>query len=138
VKKTPATGDAKQAAAATRAYIAELPPPARRRMLQIARLIRAAVPGAVAHFSYRMPAFQLDGQPLVWYAAFKSHVGLYPIRKALLRKHEIYFAANEASKATLRLPLSKPLPVSLVKYLVRALAAVARGRAAAGSRKASR
>ena len=128
-KATPAT--AAQAAARTAAaevskYIAALPPPARRRMQQMRALIRAAAPRAVEHFSYRIPAFKLDGQALVWYAAFKAHTSMYPITDALLRAHEIYIPERERSKGTLRFPLSKPLPVSLVKYLVKARAAEAR------------
>jgi uncharacterized protein YdhG (YjbR/CyaY superfamily) len=117
---------AKSPAAQVRAYIAALPPPARRRMQQMRALIRAAAPAAVEHFSYAIPGFRLGGRPLVWYAAFKQHTSLYPITAALLRAHEIHIPERERSKGTLRFPLSKPLPVSLVRYLVKARAAEAK------------
>ena len=125
-KARAAKAAAKAASAEVSKYIAGLPPPARRRMQQMRTLIRAAAPGAVEHFSYRIPAFKLEGQPLVWYAAFKEHTSMYPITDALLRAHEIYVPARERSKGTLRFPLSKPLDASLVKYLVKARAAEAR------------
>jgi uncharacterized protein YdhG (YjbR/CyaY superfamily) len=114
-----------------RKYIAALPPPARRRMQQMRSVIRAASPGAVEHFSYRIPGFKLDGQPLVWYAAFKAHTSLYPITAPLLRAMELDLSAYETSKGTIRFPLSKALPVSLVKTLVRGRAIDARERVAA-------
>ena len=120
--KAKATAKA-NAGAAVRDYIAALPPAARRRVQQMRAAIRAVAPGAVEHFSYGIPAFKLDGQPLVWYAGFREHTSLFPITEALLRAHEIHIPARDRSKGTLRFPLSKPLDVSLVKYLVKARAA---------------
>jgi uncharacterized protein YdhG (YjbR/CyaY superfamily) len=124
--KAKAKANAQAAGAAVRDYIAALPPAVRRRVQQMRAAIRAAAPGAVEHFSYRIPAFKLDGQPLVWYAGFREHTSLFPITEALLRAQEIHIPERDRSKGTLRFPLSKPLDVSLVKHLVKARAAEAR------------
>ena len=111
-----------------RAYIAARPPVVRKRLQQIRAIVGAATPAAVEHFSYRIPAFKLEGQPLIWYAAFKAHTSLYPITPALVRDHKLDVSGYETSKGTIRLPLSEPLPAALVKRLVKARAAEARSR----------
>jgi len=109
-----------------RAYMAAQPPAVRRRLQQIRAAVRATAPGAVEHFSYRMPGFRLEGKTLIWYAAFKHHVSLFPITPALLRAHRIDVAGYVTSKGTIQFPLYAPLPIALVKRLVKARAAEVR------------
>ena len=127
--KDPRNKAAASLRAAVAAYLAALPPPVRARMRQIRAIVRAAAPGAVEHFSYRIPGFRLDGRTLVWYAAFRQHISLYPITPALLRAHRIDLSGYETSKGTIRLPLDEPLPAPLVKRLVKARAADVRSTA---------
>jgi len=121
----------KQAAASVRAYLAARPPPVRARLRQIRAIVRATAPSAVEHFSYGVPAFRLDGQALVWYAAFKQHTSIYPVTPALLRAHRIDVSGYQTSKGTLRVPLDEALPAPLVKRLVKARAAEVRNKSRA-------
>jgi uncharacterized protein YdhG (YjbR/CyaY superfamily) len=112
-------------------YLAALPAGARRALRAVRATVRKAVPAATEHFSYGIPGFRIDGQPLVWYAAFKNHFSLYPMGTATRRAHAVALEGYETSKGTIRFPLSEPVPVALITKLVKARAAEAR----AGVRK---
>jgi len=103
-----------------RAYFAATPPKARAALKKIRAAIRSVAPRAEEAFSYRIPAFKLRGHPLVWYAAFKNHCSLFPMTGAIRRKLSTSLKGYEMSKGTVRLPLAKPIPVGLVKKLVKA------------------
>jgi len=101
-------------------YFAARPPKARAALRKIRAAILSVAPKAQEVFSYRIPGFRLNGRALVWYAAFKDHCSLYPMTGAIRRRLARDLAGYETSKGTVRLPLAKPIPVALVKKLVKA------------------
>jgi uncharacterized protein YdhG (YjbR/CyaY superfamily) len=110
-----------------RAYFAALPPKARRTLKQMRTAIRATAPGSVEVVSYGIPAFKLEGRMLVWYAAWKEHTSIYPMKGVTGKVPARALKAYAISKGTIRFPLDQPLPMTLIKRVIRArMAAVGR------------
>ena len=87
-------------------------------------------PKRLEAIKYQIPTFVLNGN-LVSFAAYKQHIGLYPI-PAGTQKFQKAIAVYRAAKSTLRFPLDEPIPYDLigqlVKYLVKERAASAKAR----------
>lgn len=115
--------DAKQVSSQVRSYLASLPLGSRKILEELRAAIRAAAPDAVEHFSYGIPGFRLDGQPLVWYAAFKNHISMYPLTPGIRHDLGAELDNYDTAKGTIRFPLSKPPSSALVKRLVKARSA---------------
>ena len=101
------------------AYIAKMPPAARRALKQLRTAIKAAAPGITERISYRIPTFELDGRYLLYIAAFKEHVSVYPVTSGMLARYGKAIAPYRAGTGTLRFPLDAPIPTDLVAKLAR-------------------
>ena len=115
-----ATSDPTKFADRLNRYFAALPPGTRRVMKSFRSSIKAAAPGAVEVVSYGIPAFKLEGRMLVWYAAWKAHTSLYPMKGIAKRVPAAQLEGYVITKGTIRFPLDRPLPVALIKKLVKA------------------
>lgn len=101
------------------AYIAGTPPKARKALKQLRATIKAAAPGITERISYRIPTFDLDGRYLLYIAAFKEHVSVYPVTAGMVARHAKEIEPYRAGKGTLRFPLDAPIPVALVRKLAK-------------------
>jgi uncharacterized protein YdhG (YjbR/CyaY superfamily) len=136
--KSSSKRDSKSAAAQVQRYMALQPAKHRAALRKIRAIIRATAPTAVEHFSYGIPGFRLNERPLVWYAAFREHLSLYPVTASIKRALAGAIDGYQTSTGTIRLPLDEPMPVTVIKKIVKARAREAlesaRGAAAAGKR----
>jgi len=98
-------------------YFSLLEEPALTLMQQMRATILKAAPGAEECISYSMPAVKLHGM-LVWYAAFKNHIGFYP-RASGIAAFEKELAKYKWAKGSVQFPIDKPLPSALITKMVK-------------------
>jgi uncharacterized protein YdhG (YjbR/CyaY superfamily) len=98
-------------------YIAQFAPEVQAILVRIRSTIRNAAAGAEETISYQMPAFRLNGI-LVYFAAFKKHIGLYPPVKGD-RGLEKAISIYAGEKGNLKFPLDQPIPYDLIERIVK-------------------
>jgi len=98
-------------------YIDMFPSDIQNLLQEMRRTIREAAPEAEETISYQIPTFRLNGN-LVHFAAFKNHIGFYPTSSGINAfKKEL--SRYEGSTGTVRFPIGKPLPLSLIRKIVK-------------------
>jgi len=99
-------------------YITQFPKNIRHVLEELRRAIKESAPEAEETISYGMPTFKLNGKALVYFAAWKEHVGFYPIPSAIETfKKEL--APFKKAKGSVQFQYDKPLPFDLVKKIVK-------------------
>jgi uncharacterized protein YdhG (YjbR/CyaY superfamily) len=99
-------------------YISGFPENVQHMLQQIRTAIQKEVPAAKETISYGMPAFNLNGSYLIYFAAYKNHISIYPAPTD--KTFEKDFAAYKTSgKGTIQFLLNKPLPLDLITKIVK-------------------
>jgi uncharacterized protein YdhG (YjbR/CyaY superfamily) len=117
-------------------YIADFPKDVQEILENIRMTIKKAAPAAEETISYKMPTFTLKGQYLIYFAAYKKHIGLYPVPVGDAKFNE-EVSAYKAGKGTLQFPLNKPIPYKLISKIVKAMAKANKAKAATKRKKSS-
>jgi uncharacterized protein YdhG (YjbR/CyaY superfamily) len=99
-------------------YIAGFPPDVQEVLEKVRLAIRKAAPAAAETISYKMPTFTLNGTYLIYFAAYKKHVSLYPAPVGQA-EFQAELSAYESGKGTARFPLDKPIPFDLISKIVK-------------------
>lgn len=119
-------------------YIEAFPEEVQEILQKIRTTIQKAAPDAQEGIGYKMPAFYLNDRYLVYFAAYKRHIGMYPVPSGdpAFNKE---IAPYQSSKGTLQFPLSKTIPYRLIHKVVKYRAAeeLAKGDTRKRNRKAS-
>ena len=98
-------------------YIATFPKEIQKILEELRATIKASAPDAEEKISYQMPTFYLKGN-LIHFAAFKNHIGVYPSpsgTQAFKRELSIY----QGAKGSIKFPIDEPLPLELVRKIVK-------------------
>ena len=100
-------------------YLVAMVSPQRETLSALRETLRTILPRGHECLKYGMPAFTLDGKGVAGYAGFKDHCGYFPMSSAVLEQAGTAAARYPRSKGGLRFPVDKPLPVGLVRHLVK-------------------
>jgi uncharacterized protein YdhG (YjbR/CyaY superfamily) len=108
-------------------YIQASPKSVQVKLREIRKIIRSAVtrsviPGGVPKMeekiTYGMPGYKLNGKPLVYFADWENHIGFYATPSANIRFRK-ELSKYKKGRGSIQFPLDKPLPVSLIRKIVK-------------------
>lgn len=98
-------------------YIGSFPKDIQKILEQIRATIKKVAPDAEESIGYGMPAFKTNHKPLVYFAAYKNHIGFYATpngHSAFAKELSIY----KQGKGSVQFPLNQPMPLSLITKIV--------------------
>lgn len=98
-------------------YVERFPKDVQQRLQKMRLTVKKAAPQAKEKISYGIPAFTLNGM-LVWFAAFKSHIGFYP-RTSAIAAFRKELSAYKGAKGSVQFPFDKALPLPLISRIVK-------------------
>ena len=98
-------------------YIVRFPSDIQAKLEHMRATIKAAAPDAEQSISYGIPVFKLNGIS-VWFAAYKKHIGLYPMYGMEKFQEEMAMYKGKGTKDSLHFSYDKPLPVELITKIV--------------------
>lgn len=107
----------KDAIATVDEYINSFPKKAQTHLKAIRKVIKTNAPEAEEQIAYKMPAFKLNKKPLVYFAAYEKHIGLYatPSGHSKFKKE---LSIYKQGKGSVQFPLDQPMPLDLIKRII--------------------
>ena len=100
-------------------YKMEYPPEIQRMLEKIRMAVKRVVPETKERISYNMPSFWFHGN-LIYYGAFKNHIGFYPASKTVFEKFKDELKTyKQSGKGTVQFPYDKPIPLKLIRKIAK-------------------
>ncbi len=100
-------------------YIGIFPKDVQNKLKEIRQAIKDEAPEAREKISYGIPTATLNGKYFIYFAGFKNHVSVYPVTPAI-EKFVKEIDKYRAGKGTLRFHLDKPLPMVIIRKVIKA------------------
>lgn len=101
-------------------YIKQVPKDFLPKVKEMRALTKELAPKGVESIKYGMPTIELDGKNFIHYAAMKGHLGFYPAPSGIEPfKEELDKKGISYSKGCIRFPYDKPLPIPLIKKIIK-------------------
>lgn len=99
-------------------YIKGFPTEVQERLIAIRDIVREIAPHATERICMRMPTYDLNGKWLVHFAGFAKHIGFYPQPEGIIAFRD-KLTDYKTTKGTIQFPLNKPLPLDLIREIVK-------------------
>ncbi|GLU43458.1 iron chaperone [Allomuricauda sp. NBRC 101325] len=98
-------------------YISKFPEDVQQHLVAMRSLIKKVAPDAIEAMAYGMPGYKSNGKPLVYFAGYKNHIGLYatPSGHAEFQKE---LSKYKQGKGSVQFPLDQPIPFDLIQKIV--------------------
>ncbi len=100
-------------------YIARQPEAAQPVLERVRGAIRKALPKAEEVISYKIPAYKVNGRIALFFAGWSDYYSIYPVNDRLIKAFNGELDQYRAGKGTLRFPLSKRVPVTLIQRVAK-------------------
>jgi uncharacterized protein YdhG (YjbR/CyaY superfamily) len=100
-------------------YIASQPEATQVLLQHVRSTIRKALPEAQEVISYKIPAYKLHNEIVLYFAGWKRHYSLYPAGERLVAAFKDQLASYKVTKGTIRFPLSEPVPCKLIESIAK-------------------
>lgn len=98
--------------------IATYPPATQKLLKQVRATIKKAAPKAEETIGYGMPAYKLNGKPLVYFSGYKTHIGFYATPTGH-REFKKELAKYKQGKGSVQFPIDEPMPLKLIEQIVK-------------------
>ena len=99
-------------------YINQFPEIVKETLQQIRQIVKTIAPNAEEIISYGMPGYKTNGKPLIYFAGYKNHIGLYATPSGNIAfKNEL--SQYKQGRGSVQFPLDQPIPYELIQRIVK-------------------
>lgn len=99
-------------------YISQFPKETQLALEEVWATIKKAMPEMEETISYAIPAFELNGSKIIYFAGYKNHVGLYPVPTNNIEFEKDFSLYKTSGKGAIQFPLNQPMPAGLITRIV--------------------
>ncbi|KQS90211.1 DUF1801 domain-containing protein [Chryseobacterium sp. Leaf394] len=101
-------------------YFLLFPKDVQTKLEALRKTVHAQTPELEEYIGYKMPAFRYNKKPLVYFAAYKNHIGFYPASEGMKNFEKDFIVRKfKFSKGAVQFPLNEDLPLDLVERMVK-------------------
>ncbi|CAA7195050.1 hypothetical protein CHRY9293_01294 [Chryseobacterium potabilaquae] len=101
-------------------YIGSFPESTQKKLYLLRELIHSQMSNIEEYIGYQMPAFKYKERPLIYFAGYKNHIGLYPGAEAIKNFMQDFVNYNyKFSKGAVQFPINTDLPMDLIQKIVK-------------------